>query len=130
MIEFGDDGLSDVAERDEVDDVEILIESADRLNRHSPVVSVQPLANISVERDEMCCAEDQMVFGDADAVLLGHGNRQIGGHNRNQVDGVLFYGDRRPKDSPIPTDRPSFVIGDTAIPNERKMKIEQIFAKP
>lgn len=65
VIQLVDDSLQCVSQRDEVEDVRVAIEGAGQLNRRPPVVSMQPLANVSIERDEVGGAEDQVVLRDS-----------------------------------------------------------------
>ena len=65
VIQLVDDSLQRVSQRDEVEDVRVAIKGAGQLNRRPPVVTMQPLANVSIERDEVGGAEDQVIFRDA-----------------------------------------------------------------
>ena len=65
MVKFGDDFLQRVSQCDEVKDVRVAVEGACQFNGRSPVVSVQSLANVPIERDEVGGAKDQVVFRDS-----------------------------------------------------------------
>src|SRR5436190_1248217 len=75
VIQLCYDFLGGVAQGDEIDDIEILVQTPGRLHRDPPVMPVQPFAGVPVERDEMRSTEDQMVFRDPDAVGFVHRNR-------------------------------------------------------
>jgi hypothetical protein len=63
MIQLIDDRPGHVLEGDEVDYVVVLVKSAFHLDRGSVIVTVNPLATISVIGDEMTRAEDQIILG-------------------------------------------------------------------
>jgi hypothetical protein len=66
VVEFEDEGLRQVSQGDEVEDVMVLVERAVHLDGHAPVVAVDALALVAVEGDEVPGAEDEVVLGDAD----------------------------------------------------------------
>ena len=74
VIQLDDDRSQGVAQREEVDDVMVLVERSLDLGRHAIIMPVQPLAGIAVEGDEVAGAEDQVILLDADVVAFGHGD--------------------------------------------------------
>ena len=67
VIESVDDFLQAITEGDEVEDIPVFVERALDFGCHAPVVPMKSFANVSVVGDEVCGAEDEVVFGDADA---------------------------------------------------------------
>ena len=66
VVQLVDDRLRQVLERDEVDDVVVLVEVALDLDGRPIVMAVDPLALIALIGDEVARAEDEVVLGDPD----------------------------------------------------------------
>src|SRR5262245_29049341 len=71
VIEFVRDRPRAVFQRDEIEDVVVVVERPIDFHGHAVVVPVQPFAFAAVVGDEMPGAEDEIVFGNADGVTLG-----------------------------------------------------------
>ena len=57
-----------IAKCDEVKYISVFIQRSGQLGRDTPVVSVQPLTDIAIKGDKVCCTENQMIFGDSHLV--------------------------------------------------------------
>ena len=93
MVQLGDQGAGQVAQRDEVEDVVVLVERPVDLDGHAPVVAVDALALVAVEGDEVPGAEDEVVLGDADGVAVRF-------HDRGAEVADRTIRARRPRPSP------------------------------
>ena len=65
MIHFVHLPLQAVAKSDEIEHVVIFIQRSFDFRFNPPIVSVDSLANVSIERNEMRRAKDKRVFGDS-----------------------------------------------------------------
>ena len=72
MVELVGDGLGAVLQGDEIEDVEVVVETAFDFDGGAVVVAVQPFALVALVADEVPRAEDQVVLGDADFVVFSH----------------------------------------------------------
>ena len=73
VIQLVEDRPQRPPQGDEIDDVAVLVQRPVYLGGHAVVVAVEPLADVALKRDEVPGAEDQVVAGDADPVVFGHG---------------------------------------------------------
>jgi hypothetical protein len=71
VIQIGHEFLGRIPQRDKVKDVAVLVEQAFDFDRDPPVMPVQPLADVAIERDEMPRTEDEVIFGQTDTVTFG-----------------------------------------------------------
>lgn len=70
VIQLIDQLLRGISKSDEIEDVTVFIKWSGNLNGDSPIVSVQSLADVAVEGDEMSGAENQMVFRHSNSILF------------------------------------------------------------
>ena len=71
VIQLGNDLLKRVPQRNEVDDVVVFIEITEHVDFDMIVMAVQPLADITVERNEMCSTEDHALFAQPHVIVFG-----------------------------------------------------------
>ena len=50
----------------------VLVERAGNFGLDAIVVPVQPFANVAGEGDEVACAKDEILFAQADVILVSH----------------------------------------------------------
>ena len=78
VVDLVDDAAGQVLQRDEVEDVVVLVELAFDLHGGTIVVAVEPLALVPFVADEVAGAEHQMVLGHADfEALAAHGRHRL-----------------------------------------------------
>ena len=73
VIESIDDLLEGISQRDEVDHIVILIQRAVQFDLDPVVMSMDPLADVAAERDEVPRTEDEVILGQSDPVTFPHG---------------------------------------------------------
>ncbi len=76
VVEFIGDRLGPVLERNEIEDVAVIVELALNFDGGAVVVAVQAFTLVTFVADEVAGAEDQVVLGDADFEAFRHGRHR------------------------------------------------------
>ena len=72
MIPVVDHSFKAIAQGNKIDHVLIFIQRPINFGFNSIIVTVESLTNISIERNEMRRAEDEIVFGQFDSIRFAH----------------------------------------------------------
>src|SRR5262245_3851372 len=111
MIQLVGNRLELIAERDEVDYILVFVQRPFHLDRDAVIVPMQPLAHFAVKGNEVCGAEDVLLFFQTNAVR----------HRLYHRHGGVSSPSRRPAKSAAAT-KSAVVPGLRRLPSLRSQK--------